>query len=230
MAAHEASVVKGAPNEAPNETLGEGAFGVEALGRDAQQVVQLVQALAPDQTDKARFDMARVASYLEKHQEQPELLDPYLEGILTPLVARMRQHANNDVLEDVSKVLYVLVKVRGYKTVGEWLTKHGQRAAAHCLYHCASSWLPPGVSSAFACRFFWSTPPTLAAALSLPGLALAVKFFPHETVDLEPVFHLLVQHNETKTSAWEVCRAHLCVQRTGRATTRRLTHRGIWVV
>jgi len=98
--------------------LAEGAFNVEALGRDAQAVVKLVQALDVG-ADKARFDMARVAAYLEKHQEQPELLDPYLADILTPLVARMRQHANNDVLEDVSKVLYVLVKVRGYKTVGE---------------------------------------------------------------------------------------------------------------
>ena len=178
MAAHEASVVKGAPNEAPNETLGEGAFGVEALGRDAQQVVQLVQALAPDQTDKARFDMARVASYLEKHQEQPELLDPYLEGILTPLVARMRQHANNDVLEDVSKVLYVLVKVRGYKTVGEWLTKHGQRAAAHCLYHCASSWLPPGVSSAFACRSFLVDPTDPRCCSEPPGIGPRSQILP----------------------------------------------------
>ena len=107
--------------EAESTTEGagsEGTFGVEALAKDAQEVVKLVQALDVGK-DKARFDMARVAAYLEKHQEQPELLDPYLEDILTPLVARMRQHANNDVLEDVSKVLYVLVKVRGYKTVGE---------------------------------------------------------------------------------------------------------------
>jgi len=96
----------------------EGTFGVEALADDAQTVVKLVKALA-DGEDAARFDLAQVAALLEKHQEQPEMLDPYLSDILTPLVARMKQHANNTVLEDVSKVLYVLVKVRGYKTVGE---------------------------------------------------------------------------------------------------------------
>ena len=34
--------------------------------------------------------------------------------------------------------------------------------------------------------------------------ALAVKFFPHEAADLEPVCELLQRHTDTNTTAWEV--------------------------
>ena len=100
---------------------GEGVYGNENLAEDAQAVVQLVNSLGQDQAENSvRFDLERIAACLERHQEQPELLDPYLADILTPLVDRMKAHMNDDnVLTDVSKVLYVLVKVRGFKTVGE---------------------------------------------------------------------------------------------------------------
>ena len=95
----------------------EGVYSIEALANDAKQVVELVNSLDGGDT-KARFDLERIAAYLERHQEQPELLDPYLADILTPLVDRMKTHQTDSILEDVSKVLYILVKVRGYKTVG----------------------------------------------------------------------------------------------------------------
>lgn len=66
---------------------------------------------------------------LEKYQEQPSLLDPHMEGLVVPLMRRVRAHRDRSVAgssepeEDafvlaIFRLLYTLCKVRGYKTVG----------------------------------------------------------------------------------------------------------------
>merc|ERR1711871_1486354 len=95
----------------------EGTFGEEDLASDARAVVEIVKTLRSGD-DNARFDLERIAIHLDRHQEQPELLDPYLADILQPLVKHMKHDADDAaMLAYVAKTLYVLITVRGYKTV-----------------------------------------------------------------------------------------------------------------
>lgn len=68
---------------------------------------------------------------LDEYQEQAHLLDPFLEQLVEPVVAKLRTYAQtlngNDVTEDdptnpqrierVASLLYSYVKSRGYKTI-----------------------------------------------------------------------------------------------------------------
>ncbi|PWN43872.1 ARM repeat-containing protein [Ceraceosorus guamensis] len=73
-----------------------------------------------------------LGTFLEQYQEQSYLLDPYLDRIVTPTVhqfqslVRRRYDADTfqdglaeDVkrLDEVSKLLYIFTKIRGYKTI-----------------------------------------------------------------------------------------------------------------
>lgn len=58
---------------------------------------------------------------LERYQEQPQLLDSMLEGMVVPLMQLARENTENiEELNNILRAVYVLTKVRGYKTVGEW--------------------------------------------------------------------------------------------------------------
>lgn len=68
---------------------------------------------------------ARVALQLDEYQEQPYLLDPHLESLLSPLLAGFRAHIKQPQaslstarLERVSHLIYFFTKVRGPKTIG----------------------------------------------------------------------------------------------------------------
>ena len=63
----------------------------------------------------------RLVAIFDKYQEQPNLLDPHLETITSPIILHLRamilerrelKHSNH-----LFRVLYVLTKVRGYKTI-----------------------------------------------------------------------------------------------------------------
>lgn len=64
-----------------------------------------------------------VNAKLNVFQEQPELLDPHLDGIISPLMKIARniiakgEFCGHPYLLKVFKIIYVLAKVRGYKTV-----------------------------------------------------------------------------------------------------------------
>ena len=64
----------------------------------------------------------KIASVLDRYQEQPSILDPSLEGMVTPLLHSVRQVARgtadaSGVLPHACRVMYTLCKVRGYKTI-----------------------------------------------------------------------------------------------------------------
>lgn len=60
---------------------------------------------------------------LTKYQEQPQLLDGCLESIVQPLAVLLRQSAMSSTahdtasVQDICRLLHVLITVRGYKTV-----------------------------------------------------------------------------------------------------------------
>lgn len=94
---------------------------------------------------------------LNFYQEQPYLLDPYIEQLLSPVVEKLRLHASAIVsrpgtsvsgsrLQRLTQILYTYIKFRGYKTI---------------------SWF------CFASVIFW-----------IRLINRAARFFPHEIADL----------------------------------------------
>ncbi|KAI8978670.1 TBCD protein [Trametes punicea] len=94
------------------------------------------QFLAIDLYSEPNGDEDRVESHLhrkmtlifDKYQEQPYLLDPYLEQLFAPVVETLKTHAKNFVSSSSSQVskerlyrlallLYNFIKFRGYKTI-----------------------------------------------------------------------------------------------------------------
>jgi len=67
------------------------------------------------------ISLSIVSSQLDKYQEQGELLDPHLEDMITPLMDIAREATRGTCEADLSEraffIVYVLCKVRGYKTV-----------------------------------------------------------------------------------------------------------------
>ena len=65
---------------------------------------------------------------LAYYQEQCYLLDPYLDDLVTPIAARLREHAraftsgetgySTERVDRLAWMLYYFVKFRGYKTIG----------------------------------------------------------------------------------------------------------------
>ena len=108
--------------------------------------------------------VVRIDAILSKYQEQPNLLDPHLEVMVSPVVNCLRKvmdhideelspSANSIHIPDSKRrelqaiclnylyhVLYILCKVRGYKTVGRLLTSIFVLCIPNttfiCLYLC----------------------------------------------------------------------------------------------
>jgi hypothetical protein len=136
---------------------------------------------------------------LDRYQEQPYLLDPHLERIVQPITLSLRkwleylqQHSTefesspigssdtlnieqlSEKLQKLSHLLYFIVKVRGYKTIGE----------LHAHLTCIIILL-----------IFFST--------DTIHIVFAVRFFPHQVQDLSIVistFGLLLPRLESKSN------------------------------
>ncbi|KAL4443777.1 hypothetical protein ABPG75_011514 [Micractinium tetrahymenae] len=84
----------------------------ELVGRVADTAGQAAEAVFP-----------RFAQIVGKYQEQPQLLDPLLEGVVAPLTALLRTAADDPAAADlprvraIARLLWQLSVVRGYKTV-----------------------------------------------------------------------------------------------------------------
>ncbi|GAB2210552.1 hypothetical protein Droror1_Dr00015820 [Drosera rotundifolia] len=72
----------------------------------------------------------KIRSILDKYQEQGQLLEPYMESIVTPLMLVIRSKATQfgvksdevlQVLKPISIIIYTLVTVCGYKAVVKFL-------------------------------------------------------------------------------------------------------------
>ena len=133
-----------------------------------------------DEAEKGK-QVERLELVLVQYQEQPHLLDPHLDDIISPLIAAARLirdsssplHAPPHLLY---RVLYLISKVRGPKTVGMTHT------------------LPP---------FPFPCPCPCCCTVSLSLVVCAVRFFSHEASDLEPTLQLLQSQEGAAQSKWE---------------------------
>lgn len=76
---------------------------------------------------------------LDKYQEQPQLLDPYLEGIVMPLSALLRTAAtapapDMEAAHSVSRLLWVAATVRYVQGCGHDQREQGCSVLA-CMTH-----------------------------------------------------------------------------------------------
>lgn len=84
-----------------------------------------VTALLTPERFQAADAHTQICEILERYQEQPELLDPHLESIVTALISyvpRKLGKFDNPLLNRVFQVLYTLMKTRGYKTIMKFLS------------------------------------------------------------------------------------------------------------
>jgi len=85
---------------------------------EAKEVNDLIQNLANEKEKKNEQVFQRVVLILEKYQEQPQLLDPHLESMVTVIMNLARVNFDcPEFLHQLLKIIYVMTKVRGYKTV-----------------------------------------------------------------------------------------------------------------
>lgn len=90
---------------------------------EADEIHAMVEQVISTKGACAAKLFPRYRDIMHKYQEQPQLLDGYLEGIVVPLSKLLREHAVVQASSDMStllavcRLLHVLVIVRGYKTV-----------------------------------------------------------------------------------------------------------------
>ncbi|KAG0714956.1 Tubulin-specific chaperone D [Chionoecetes opilio] len=88
--------------------------------REYQEVCQMVESIEQQvetevTAEKAFEDLKKILDY---YQEQPHLLDPHLEELLTRLVEIVRSHPpSSPTTLQAFKYLWLITKVRGYKLI-----------------------------------------------------------------------------------------------------------------
>ncbi|KAH8549512.1 armadillo-type protein [Umbelopsis sp. PMI_123] len=90
----------------------------------------LLAQLLDEQSGNYDKSYTRIQQILDTYQEQPHLLDPHLESMITPVVIRIRANISSttSAMEAQSKCawlfryLYYLTKARGYKTIVKFMT------------------------------------------------------------------------------------------------------------
>ena len=93
---------------------------VASFFAEADEVLGLIGGFSDP---KAAHEAAaeRIAAVLDRYQEQPSILDPQLEAMVTPLLEAVRQVARGRserrALPHACRVMYTLCKVRGDKTI-----------------------------------------------------------------------------------------------------------------
>ncbi|KAJ3414764.1 hypothetical protein HDV05_006103 [Chytridiales sp. JEL 0842] len=156
-------------------------FFNEYLAMHEDELVSKDQQLKQDNA-RAMFPLLkRSEAILTKYQEQSTLLDPHLENLVTPLIEHLRRATVR--LEDVNtaggtsagclsrnkivlicwalqpahRILYLLTKVRGYKTIVKFFSHEASdlEPTLHHLLHCPDDF------------FLWETRYILLVWLSL---------------------------------------------------------------
>ena len=86
---------------------------------ESEEFTKLLQCLAA--SNSAALDVERMCLILDKYQEQPQLLDPHLEQILsflTSSILELLKDPDNILIYYYCRVVYRISKVRGPKSIG----------------------------------------------------------------------------------------------------------------
>ena len=87
---------------------------------EADDVVAAIRSFS-DAGAKHLAAADKICAALDRYQEQPGILDPQLEAMVTPLLEAVRKVSRGAnppaALPHACRVMYTLCKVRGYKTI-----------------------------------------------------------------------------------------------------------------
>ncbi|KAI8380956.1 tubulin folding cofactor D C terminal-domain-containing protein [Radiomyces spectabilis] len=92
-----------------------------------KETLQLVDALVHDPESGAAA-LKRLNDIFDTYQEQAHLLDPHLDALIQPVIAKLRQDieqttpAGPEATHALFRYLYLLSKTRGYKTIVKFMS------------------------------------------------------------------------------------------------------------
>lgn len=92
--------------------------------QEIEEVKELVNGLSnPASTDVLiECHRDRFKFILSLYQEQPHLLDPYLDDILRPMLALVKDESTPDAVKHTTfKYMFLLMNVKGYKKIVTYL-------------------------------------------------------------------------------------------------------------
>lgn len=92
--------------------------------KETEEVVSLIEQLRKPDAEKREIEknMERYTFILSQYQDQPHLLDPYLERILGSLIAIVKdEQMSEDTKHNVFKYLCILMSVKTYKNIVTYL-------------------------------------------------------------------------------------------------------------
>eukprot|EP00854_Cymbomonas_tetramitiformis_P010531 gene10531-12462_t len=93
---------------------------------EAAELTELVTLISESKGAPLPTEYKRFKQILDRYQEQPQLLDPHIEGMVTPLTAALRELASETETIDLSSVqrvshaVHILSTVRGHKTIAQF--------------------------------------------------------------------------------------------------------------
>ena len=120
MAANDAHDATPTPAEGPPPEEEEVEQQVASFFVEAEEVLALIRSFSDEKAHHAAA-ADKLAAALDRYQEQPSILDPQLEAMVTPLLESVRKVSRGTspeaVLPHACRVMYTLCKVRGYKTI-----------------------------------------------------------------------------------------------------------------
>lgn len=89
---------------------------------EMEQVLALIDNIKSIQANSFEREFEQYTEVLSRYQEQPHLLDPHLELLLTRLLNKIRQSNQEPGERDAAfKYLYVICKVRTYKVLVKFM-------------------------------------------------------------------------------------------------------------
>ncbi|KAJ8667301.1 hypothetical protein QAD02_008963 [Eretmocerus hayati] len=92
--------------------------------KEVDEVNQLIQQLQePDLPSRVmEKNQDRFCFILKQYQDQPQLLDPYLESLLSPLIRLIKEKNESEHLKhNVFKYIYIIMSVKTYKKIAIFL-------------------------------------------------------------------------------------------------------------
>ncbi|GBG59017.1 hypothetical protein CBR_g24365 [Chara braunii] len=147
----------GEGGEGGEEEEEEGKERMRSFVEEADEMKKLISAIsrADGAADPAIYK--RMENILEKYQEQPQLLDPHLEAITVPTMAALDRRVMNGIaagdvgdaesvdlsaVKKLCRLMRVLAKVRGYKTVVKFFPNHARQLepVLALLQRCHKLW------------------------------------------------------------------------------------------
>lgn len=135
-------------------------------------------------------ELLRFIQQVGKYQEQPQLLDPLLEGIVTPLTALLRAAAEDPPAADLLRVRAV-ARLLWQLSIVRWANEALQLLLVNSMAVQPQRAQGGGATGHLAWQLTFVCPLAMPAPLPRRGYKTVLRFFPNDVPSFEPVVALL---------------------------------------